>query len=576
MFAERDYQVEAVEAVEREWARGIRATLVVLATGLGKTVVASRLIGRTAPEERVLFLAHREELVNQTREKVRQITGKRVAVECGQQKAYKTDPFAPVIVATEQSLVRRLQRYKPDHFTVLVDDESHHATGNTRRAIRDHFTGLKRIVGLTATPNRHDEEALGKVFETVSINRDIHWGIDNGWLTPIRNRVVACRDLDMRKVGLRAGEFDSKALSEILGRQALVERIVRQTVAIADGRQTIVYCHSVDQANAVHRVLQQVGERSIYIDGSTEKNFIRPERIRAFREQRVQFFVNVAVATEGLDVPGIEVVAMARPTRSRVLFIQCAGRGLRPSEPPQGETAADRCREIAASKKPWCTLIDFVGQLGAHSMQFGGDLLGGNYDDEVRKLAMRMAAEIEGDIDMRAVLEEAREKVEKREARRTERERQIQANRDKDKELRSEERKWQFSFFPNPYDAWKLDPKEAATLPSEMQYGRRMEEARKVLEEAKFKWSEIQRLTALEQVYLARTVVLRAKRNLASWPQSRIVYIAGYDASVMTKRMASAVIDRIKKCDWMRPPEDGPNPVFMKWRESRGREKARV
>lgn len=567
MYSGRDYQDEAVAAVEAEWARGIRATLVVLATGLGKTVVASRLIGGAAEGERVLFLCHREELVHQTRQKVVEITGKRVAIECGAVgKAYRTDKFAPVIVATEQSLIRRLKHYPSDHFAMLVDDESHHATANTRTAIREHFSGLKKIVGLTATPQRADEAALGKVFDTVAIERDIHWGIDNGWLTPIRNRVVACADMDLRGVKIRAGEFDNKELARILSQQALVERIVRQTVAIADGRQTILYCHSIPQAQAVHRVLQQVGERSIYIDGETEKNFVRPERLRAFREQRVQFFVNVAVATEGLDVPGIEVVAMARPTRSRVLFVQCAGRGLRPVDPPQGQTADARCKEIAASSKPWCTLIDFVGQLGQHSMQFGGDLLGGNYDDEVRKVAIQLAAKCTGEVDMRAILAEARDKVAKREARRTERERQIQEKKEKAESMRGAEMRWMRSVIVRPYEAWGLDRKEAATLPAEMQYGRRLEEARQVLNEAKFKLHEIDSLTALEQVYLARHVVLRAKRQLCTWPQTRIVWTRGYDAAQMEKRDAMRLINRIEANQWHRPWEDGPNPRFEEFR----------
>jgi len=533
----------------------------------GKTVVASQVVAESLGDDRMLFICHREELVSQTIAKLRQITGFRVAAECGDRyRAYRSDPFAKIIVATEQSMIRRKEKYKPDHFGMMLDDESHHATGATRGAIRDYFeSGLKRIVGFTATPKRADEIALGRVFDSVAFERNILWAIDEGWLTPIRNRLVQCDQIDLRKVKLRAGEFDRSEMVKIMGIESLVDRMVRQTIQIADGRQTVMYCNDIAQAQAVHRMFQHLGERSVYIDGKTEKSYIRPERLRAFRDQRAQFFVNVAVATEGLDIPGIEVVAMAKPTRSQVFFMQCAGRGLRPVEPPMGQTATERCAEIRNSIKPHCTLIDFVGIIGKHMMAFGGDVLGGNYDDDVRKLAIQIASKMTGDIDMRQVLLEAAEKIRKRNERKTKREHALEEKRRERNQNREAERRWCFSMVPNPYTAWSLDTEEAASLPRDAGYGAVYHQSLEVLKDAKFQQKSISHLSNLEQVYLARQVVLRAKQGLASWAQTRLLYPRGYDTSKMTRQRASWYLTRLSEKDWLRPSEDGPNPVYEAW-----------
>lgn len=564
MFDERYYQTDARDAIYGDWARGIRATLCVLPTGTGKTVVAANTVAQTDPESRTLFIVHRKELVEQTLRTMKAATGRSVGAECGQQHTAWKFGKRQIVVAMEQSLRGRLKRYSPDDFDVIVEDEAHHSTAATRRGIREYFSGARRVVGFTATPKRADGAALGDVFESTAYQRDLLWGIDDGWLTPMRFRVCAVDALDLSKVRInKSGDFLDKSLTEIMIRQNVVDAIVRNTLAIADGRRTIIYCHNTQQAQSVYRQLKAGGERAIYVDAKTP-DYVRDARIREFRDGHATIFVQVMIATEGFDVPDVEVIALARPTTSECLQLQMVGRALRPQSPPTESTAEDRRLGIANSEKPHATIIDFVGEQGIVPARFGGDILGGHYSDEVRKVAMRLAAKIEGNIDFEAIMKEASEIVAEREARRERQSdfsmREMQASGKTD---RSTERKWMHSHKPDPYTVLSLDRSEAASLDRDYVYDARAR-AVEALREAKLEEREISRLSDSQQVYLARVLVLRARNELATYPQSRFLWLRGYDPSKLSKRDASRLYFQIKNNGWYRLAKHGPNENFLR------------
>ena len=165
----RSYQIEAVRTIEAEW-KDHRSTLLVLPTGSGKTTVFSEIIRRAFPR-RALVLAHREELVFQARDRIQAMTGWRVDVEMGEARAEMACMFGGprVVVSTIQTQASggdgggRMNRFDPRLFGVVVVDEGHHGTSSSYRRVLDWYKTNPdlRILGVTATPDRADEEALG-------------------------------------------------------------------------------------------------------------------------------------------------------------------------------------------------------------------------------------------------------------------------------------------------------------------------------------------------------------------------------------------------------------------------------
>ena len=164
----RPYQQDCIAAIE---AQPPGAYLCQMATGLGKTVTFANIPRRG---ERMLILSHREELVEQPR--------KYFTCSYGVERAASRSAGEEVVSASVQTLVRRLDRFAPDEFGLVVCDEAHHAAAGTYRKIFDHFRPEK-LIGFTATPNRGDKVRLDDVFSEIVFRRDLRWGIVNGYLS---------------------------------------------------------------------------------------------------------------------------------------------------------------------------------------------------------------------------------------------------------------------------------------------------------------------------------------------------------------------------------------------------------
>lgn len=204
MISERDYQVEDVQSIFSQWETH-RSTLYVAATGLGKTVVMVKVAKQMLPK-RTIFLCHRKELIFQARDAFLR-AGMNCEIEMGELHA-RSSLFSKsdVILATVQTLAsgkvdaKRIKRQNPMDFGLLLYDESHHSVSPSNRATVDYFLNGNpnlKVLGVTATPDRLDEVALGKIFETVAAKRDILWGIDNGWLVPIKALSIRVEDMGL-------------------------------------------------------------------------------------------------------------------------------------------------------------------------------------------------------------------------------------------------------------------------------------------------------------------------------------------------------------------------------------------
>lgn len=407
MIDPRPYQAAAVDAVFAAVDRGDPSGLVVLPTGMGKTVVFG-LVAQRWPRGhsgRILVLAHREELITQAADELAGITGQSPAIEMADQWATPagsglTD--APsVVVASVQSLCqpRRLARWPRDEFGLVVTDEAHHATSASYRRIYDHFGAAFRL-GVTATPKRADEQALGQVFGSVLFDMGICDAVDEGWLCPVEQRFVTVRDMDLSAVATEGGDFSAKQLGTVLTGDDVLDQMVVGTVDLCGSEPTLVFTaprppgEVVSQGDLFADALNKIKpESAVFLSGETERG-IRRREIEQFELGHRQFLVGCSLFTEGFNVPKIARIVMARPTKSNALYAQMLGRGtrtLRGVLTPALDTPQKRQEAIAASKKPSVLVIDFVGNSGRHKVMSAIDIFAGKMEPNVVARAKKKA-----------------------------------------------------------------------------------------------------------------------------------------------------------------------------------------
>ncbi len=421
----RSYQLEARDRTLAAWERGVRSVLGVAATGLGKTIIFASIIDRIPG--RVMVLAHREELIFQAADKTQRVTGHEADIEMADLRAAEMTLTgkAKVIVSTIQTQGAgkrggRMQRFNPAEFDLLIIDEAHHATSKSWRKVIKHYRQNPnlRVLGVTATPDRSDKVALGKVFDEVAFDYDLRFGIDEGWLVPVEQRAVHVSELDFSACRTTAGDLNRDDLAAVMEHETNLQQVAAPTIDLTkDGRKTLIFTSSLKQADRMCEILNRYRDGSAcWVSGKTPKKD-RRQLFKAYAKGEFQYLINVGVATEGFDEPSIEVVVMARPTKSRALYCQMVGRGTRTlpgvvDHPGMFGSPAMRRAAIAASAKPHVEIIDFVGNCGRHKLVTTADILGGRYGDDVVERA-RANVERDGKRNMLDALNEAQEQIRK-------------------------------------------------------------------------------------------------------------------------------------------------------------------
>ena len=427
----RDYQEAAADGVFTAWADHTSA-LAVLPTGLGKTVLFAEIIRRMHERgARAMVLAHREELITQAADKIQRVTGLEAQIEMGE---YHVQTYfgqmPPVVVSTVQTHcaggdgLGRMSKFDPQDFGLVVIDEAHHATAGTYRRCIDWYrqNPACKVLGVTATPDRADEAALGQVFDAVAYEYGVLEAIQNGWLVPIEQQMVTVGSLDFSGVRTTAGDLNQGDLAEVMENERNLQGIAAPTVEICGERRAIIFATTVEQAERLAEILNRYKpDKAAWLCGKTDKED-RRNMLADFKAGRLQYVVNVGVLTEGFDDAGVQVVVMARPTKSRALYAQMAGRGTRPAEEVAGllgdlPTAQERCAMIRGSSKPSCLIVDFCGNAGRHKLCCTADILGGNIDDDVVAEVARRVRENGKPVDMTAELEKVKAEVEARKKR---------------------------------------------------------------------------------------------------------------------------------------------------------------
>jgi superfamily II DNA or RNA helicase len=354
-FHLRPYQKAAINAVvSRFKSQDERRALLYLPTGAGKTVIATFIIkalrGVLERGKRTLFVAHRQEILDQTAKTLRRhLPELEVEIEQGERQA---SGDADITVASVQSLVRRKERYDPKAFGLIICDECHRALAPSWEEVISYFfaeaSERSLLLGMTATPRRTDGKSVSEVFgePAFEISRtDLE---DLGFLVPMQYFTVQS-DLALDRVKLSGGDFQVGALTRVMNTPERRALAVKAWLEQGKGKRTIVFCAGVEHAASLALDFQSLGVAAEKIDGKSKD---RAEILERFRSGALEVLTNYGVLTEGFDDPGVNCVLMARPTTSPLVYTQCIGRGLR-----------------CAPGKRACTVIDLVDR-STHQLQY--------------------------------------------------------------------------------------------------------------------------------------------------------------------------------------------------------------
>ena len=367
----REYQQEAIECVRKDWRAGLKRALISLPTGTGKTwIFVFAIWGARANGLRSLVLENTDELIEQSVEKF-----KRVGITPGVIKAGRNEWTSDVVVASVQTLSRsnRLGNIPPNHFGLVITDEAHYANAISYQRVLWHFAHAWHV-GVTATPFRGDKRSLaGAGWDIVSYVYTMQQAIKDGWLVPLKFERVDT-GLELKNVGKTKAtltsekDFNLKLLAKAINTPARNQAIVEAAIdklTVQTGpytrkmRRTIGFCadvnHTVDLTNAFRRR----GIEAFCVYGSMKEKHRRIV-IAAHNQGKFPVLMNCNILTHGYDDPAIEAVIMARPTQSKVLYLQEIGRSMRPS-PETGKTSA--------------VALDVVDVAAKHALTIGPELI---------------------------------------------------------------------------------------------------------------------------------------------------------------------------------------------------------
>lgn len=282
-----------------------------------------------------MIIVHRRELVEQAAHHCRlAYPDKTVEVEMGNSK-YKG--YGDIVVASIRSLTSgdRLEKFFPGRFKLVLVDEAHHIVARSYRDVLGYF-GLNEpaedspvLVGVSATFSRPDGLKLGAAIDHIVYHKDYMDMIDERWLANAVFTTVRS-EANLSKVKRdKTGDFQLGSLSQAVNTDNTNNITVRAWLANShDRKSTLVFCVDIEHTKALTETFREYGIDARYVTSRTSKD-VRAEQLRAFRNQEYPILVNCGLFTEGTDIPNIDCVLLARPTRSRNLLIQMIGRGLR-------------------------------------------------------------------------------------------------------------------------------------------------------------------------------------------------------------------------------------------------------
>lgn len=318
----RPAQAMALEELDQTMAEGYDRAMAILPTGLGKTYLAAFFATRF---KRVLFIAHREELLHQARRSFLHVMPERSA---GLYDGITKNADADMVFASIYMLGRKRHRevFREQKFDLIVVDEFHHAAADSYRAVLEELES-DFLLGITATPDRMDgKDIYALCGGNIAFYMHFIEAIERGWLSPFRYYGIY-DEIDYTKVAWLGTRYDELELLNAQLEKSVVERIYGAWQEHKLTR-TLAFCSSIAQADYLADYFRQQGHRVISLHSQT-KEMTRAEAIRRLETGELEVIFTVDLFNEGVDIPAVDTLLFVRPTESLTVFTQQVGRGLR-------------------------------------------------------------------------------------------------------------------------------------------------------------------------------------------------------------------------------------------------------
>lgn len=341
LFEPNGAQLEALYNLNKSREEGYDKALVVAATGIGKTYLAAF---DAKNYEKILFLAHREEIITQASESFKKIhPNKTQGFYYSKNKEIDKD----IIFALVQSLGKKtnLNEFKRDYFDYIVVDEFHHAVADNYKRVLDYFTP-KFLLGLTATPERLDNRDVFALCDYNNVYEiRLKEAINKGYLSPFRYYGIYDDTVDYSKINMKNGRYDEKNLEQNLMIHKRAELVLKHFLKY-NSSSAIGFCSSRNHAEymAEYFTENEIPSAAVYSGSQGEYAENRKEAVERLKNHKLKVLFTVDMFNEGVDIPSIDTVLFLRPTQSPTIFLQQLGRGLRKDE-----------------NKKYLTVLDFIG-----------------------------------------------------------------------------------------------------------------------------------------------------------------------------------------------------------------------
>jgi DNA repair protein RadD len=321
MIELRNYQHGAIGNLRVSIGAGNKRVLLQAATGAGKTIIACEMIRLAMnKQKRVIFIAHRKEIINQTSGKLDAFGINHGVIMANHSRVNNH----PVQVASIQTLTRR---DKPPADLIIID-ETHLACSASFKEILNHYSGAT-VIGLTATPTRLDGKGLGEIYSDIIQVVPMAKLIEEGHL--VKPRVFAPFTPDMKGIKKSKGDYDAIQTANLMDRKEITADIVKHWQQSALDRKTIVFASSVEHSKNIVAEFIECGISAKHLDANIPATE-RDQTLQDWRDGQFTVLSNMGLFIEGLDVPAAACCILARPTKSLTIYLQAVGRVMRPAE----------------------------------------------------------------------------------------------------------------------------------------------------------------------------------------------------------------------------------------------------
>ena len=317
----KEHQKAALKALEEMRDNSETIALLYHATGTGKTVTA--VMDAIRCGGRVLFLAHTQELVDQATATFRKLWP---STSVGRYIESIKQPNCHVVCGSIQSVALHLDEFKDDDFDYLIVDEAHHAAADTYQKVLVYFKPSFTL-GLTATPERTDDKSILEIFKNTAHKLDIQTAVEIGELVPVRC-IRIHTNIDLTKVRFNSVQYNIRDLESKIYVPERNRLIVDTWMQYVKNKRTVVFCASVKHAEQIAEMFREQGISAVAVSGGMKQSE-RKEFQDKFVNHDIQVLCACDLLNEGWDCPETEVLFMARPTMSKVLYTQQLGRGMR-------------------------------------------------------------------------------------------------------------------------------------------------------------------------------------------------------------------------------------------------------